>query len=129
MNSPALGSTVICAVTGKSFVIARDGCSFNYATRHSDGAIISDEGVDIAERRELLDRTKPFSCYLSSDGKTVGGWKGNRLGDVLAIRSVNSGRHFTDLNSVIVRDVHGGFWWGRGQRGMHITLRPRKKGV
>ena len=77
--SPPLGSVQTCAETGERFTIARDGCSFNYATTR-EGAIISDKGVDIRERRELLDRSRPFTCYLSSDGRHVTGWKGNILG-------------------------------------------------
>ena len=123
--SPALGSMQLCAETGKPFTIARDGCSYNYATNRQ-GEIISDEGVDIRERRELLDRSKPFTCYVSSDEGRVTGWKGNTLGHVVKrsrIRNPFGGY----LLAISVRDVHGGCWHGRGaEGGMYILLRPLK---
>lgn len=119
-----LGSTVHCHVTGKDFVTARDGCSFNYAWDRF-GNVISDEGVNIAERAELLDRTKPFGCYLSSDGRHVTGWKGNILGHAITW----SGRvgFCRDGCYVKVTDIHGKQWHGKNSgKGMYITLRPTK---
>ena len=124
-----VGETLICSETGKPFVAAHDGCSVNYA-RGTDGRIISDEGVRIINRRELLDRSKPFVCYLSPDGKHVTGWKGDILGDVIQT-SVSSdplsGYRRETLTHVRVKDVYGAFWYGKGSgRGMCITLRALK---
>lgn len=126
---PNIGDTVTCAETGRAFVVARDGCSVNYATTPA-GEILSDIGVDIRERRELLDRSKPFAGYLSSDGKRFTGWKGNILGTVtrstLCRLSRWSSVHGKYIRAVQVRDVHGGMWHGRGSEGICITLRPLK---
>jgi len=125
MHSPTLGTLATCAETGKPFTIARDGCSYNYATNR-DGEIISDEGVNIRERRELSHRSGPFFCYVSTHGDRVTGWKDNTLGQIITksrFRNPFGGY----LLAVTVRDVHGGFWHGRGVgEGMCITLRPSK---
>lgn len=122
-----MGDTLTCTVTGKQFIAARDGISVNYAWG-KDNTIISDEGVDIAERRELLDRTKPFYCYLSSDGKSVTGWKGNVLGRVVMSSESHTGWHGSTLTHVRVVDVHGNKWHGKGSgNGMCITLRASKQ--
>lgn len=126
MQSPAIGSVQTCAETGEQFTIARDGCSFNYATTR-EGAIISDKGVDIRERRELLDRSRPFACYLSSDGKHVTGWKGNILGTVTRESESRTGWHGSTITHIRATDCHGNEWHGKGAgRGMCITLRPCK---
>lgn len=126
---PTIGETVICCETGRAFVIARDGCSYNYAT-DSEGNIFSDEGVAIRERRELLDMSKPFHCYVSTDGRSVTGWKGNKLGDAYNVGTVRLSRwspfHGSSMFSYQVTDVHGGEWYGRGSPGMAITLRASK---
>lgn len=84
-------------------------------------------------RRELLDRSKPFCCYLSSDGKHVTGWKGNILGDVTYSRTIRLTRasftHGSTIQCVRVRDVHGGYWYGRGNAGIAIKLFPNKTKV
>ena len=123
MQRPTIGQSITCAETGKPFTIAVDGCSFNYATSRT-GEILSDEGVDIRERRALLDRSKPFGAYVSSDGRHVTGWKGNVLGTIVRSSQTRSG-FGADMLAVSVRDVHGNYWHGRGGagRGMCITLR------
>lgn len=125
-QSPDLGSTLVCAETGKTFIAARDGCSVNYA--HSPtGEIVSDEGVDIREKRELLDRSQPFTCYLSSDTRHVTGWKGNVLGTVTGYVERRTGFHGSTQAFFRVTDVHGGLWAARGPGpGMYCTLRPIK---
>ena len=121
-----VGQTVTCAETGKQFTIERQGMTFNYAT-DAQGNVYSDEGVDIRERRELLDRSKPFTCYLSSDGKHVTGWKGNILGTVTYESTSRTGFYGSKLTHIRVRDVHGAGWYGKGSgRGMCINLRPMK---
>lgn len=123
------GDVLTCAETGKTFIAARDGITTNYATTES-GEVLSDEGVYIRQRRELLDRSRAFYCYLSGDGRAVTGWKGNKLGDVIASHRVKLTRrsytHGADYSHVTVRDVHGGLWYGRGSPGVAITLRPYK---
>ena len=125
-HSIELGATVNCHVTGKPFITAREGCSLNYAW-DSEGHIISNEGVDISERRELQDRSKPFSCYLSCDGLHVTGWKGNILGNVAWDSVSRTGWHGSSITHVRIIDVHGNKWHGKGSgRGMCITLRASK---
>ena len=121
-----IGQTLTCAETGLQFVGATDGCSTNYA-RNSAGDVFSDEGVNIRERRELLGRSRPFGCYLSSDGRHVTGWKGNILGTVTSETKSRTGFYGSILTHVRVIDVHGNPWHGKGSgRGMYITIRPAK---
>jgi hypothetical protein len=80
MQTINIGDPLTCAETGKQFTAAIDGCSTNYA-RTVAGEVLSDEGVTIREKRELLDRSRPFGCYLSGDGRTVTTWKGVALVD------------------------------------------------
>jgi hypothetical protein len=126
MDSPKVGDVVTCRETGEAFTVERSSCSFNYA-RGRNGEIYSDKGVDIIERRELLDRSKPFGCYVSSDEKHVSGWKGNVLGTIISKSRTPRRWNYPAMISIKVRDVHGGMWRGRGQGGgMCITLRPVK---
>lgn len=126
---PEIGQTVICAETGKRFIVAAEGISFNYATNDT-GEVVSNKGVDIREKRELLDRSRPFTAYLSSDGKQLTGWKGNVLGRVVSSSTVRlaqwSAFHGRTMQAVRVRDCHGGLWYGRGNAGMAINIRPMK---
>lgn len=137
MNAPdiRIGDVLTCAETGKQFFAARDGISVNYA-RDAEGNIYSDEGVDIRERREMLDRSRPFGCYVSSDGKHVTGWKGNVLGDIVRAKRIAlpfgwrcSFTRGTDYNAYTVRDVHGAYWHGKGSPGVCINLHPSKSKV
>ena len=124
MFESLVGKKIICAETGLEFVGAVVGCTTNY-DRDTKGNIFSDQGVNIREKRELLDREKPYFCYLSLDGKTVTGWKGNVLGNVL--RLTVGGGFGGNLHHVLVRDIHGAMWRGRGAgKGMCITLRAIK---
>lgn len=123
---PNIGDTLTCTETGKTFVVAKDGCSYNYA-RGVNGEFFSDEGVDIRERRALLDRTKPFTCYLHRSS-TVTGWKSNVLGYVRWSTQARVGYGHTLMTYVRVEDVHGGRWHGKGRgEGMCITLYPNKE--
>lgn len=122
---PTIGQTVTCAETGKPFIVASVGCTYNYAT-NSAGQVFSGEGVDIRQKRELLDRSKPFYCYVSGDGQRVTGWKGNTLGRIVRSSQTRSG-FGGDMLAITVCDVHGNYWHGRGAgRGICITLRPSK---
>jgi hypothetical protein len=121
-----MGQILTCCETGKQFAAACDGFTYNYA-RDREGNLYSDEGVDIREKREMLDRSKPFCCYLSSDGRTVGGWKGNILGRVTQSSESRTGWRGSRLTHVRVIDVHGNPWHGKGAgSGMCIRLHPSK---
>lgn len=126
METIKVGSIQKCAETGKSFVITSDGFTFNYATC-SNGDILSDEGVDIREKRELLDRSKPFCCYISTNGQNVTGWKGNILGTITRYNESKNGFNRSTIAYIRVTDIHGGKWFGKGAgAGMFIALRPVK---
>ena len=121
-----IGTVLTCSETGKQFVAANVGCSTNYAT-DNEGNFYSDEGVNIRERNALLDRSKPFGCYLSCDGKSVTGWKGNILGTVTLETSSRNGWQGSEITHIRVIDVHGKQWHGKGAgRGMYITIRANK---
>lgn len=123
------GDVLICAETGKQFIAAQEGISTNYAT-NLEGEVFSNEGAYMRGTRELLDRSKPYYCYISSDGKHVTDWKGNILGDVvywnyckLTRQSYTHGKQY---RTITVRDVHGNMWYGRGSPGICVTLRAKK---
>jgi hypothetical protein len=128
MNThPRIGSRVTCAETGLPFVVAREGCSFNYAT-NAKGEILSLDGAYERDKRELLDRSRPYTCYLSSDGRHVTNWIGRILGDVMQETLSKNGFNGSHIVSVRVRDIHGAWWHGRGSgRSMILNLRPMKE--
>lgn len=129
---PVVGDTITCVETGKQFVVQQDGCSFNYAI-DSQGRVFSDEGVDIGEKRMLLDRSRPFTGYISGDGRRLTGWKGNTLGHVISSVTVPlpfglrwSNIHGENWTQYTIRDVHGGLWRGRGSPGIYIRVHAVK---
>lgn len=82
---------------------------------------------------KMLDRSKSFGCYVSSDGKHVTGWKGNILGAVVGSWKIPCafGRswdylHGKNRTHYVIRDLHGNFWHGNSSPGVCITLRPMK---
>lgn len=76
---------------------------------------------------QMLDRTKPFSCYVSGDKKTVSNWPGDKLGDIVSYGEARTGFYGSVQAYFRVRDVHGGLWAGRGPgAGMYCTLRAIK---
>jgi hypothetical protein len=101
-----------------------NACGTGYAI-YGDDTMICYACADARQRAELLDRSGPFSCYVSSDGRTVTTWTGGKLGDVV---SSSLGGGFGDrMLHVRVRDVHGGLWHGKGAgAGMSIRLRAMK---
>lgn len=125
-----IGDVLTCDETGEVFTAAiEDGITTNYAVDDS-GHVFSNAGVDIRERRELLDRSKPFFAYVSSDGNHITGWKGNILATVtghtvckLTRLSYTHGKY---INHYTVRDVHGALWYGKGSPGICIKLRAYK---
>lgn len=86
MTNINIGDILTCCETGKQFTAQRDGCSVNYATDR-DGNIYSDEGVDIREKRALLDRSKPFGCYISGDNAARITWQAAKDADFLLLDS------------------------------------------
>lgn len=119
-----VGDVVTCTETGKSFTVESDGFTYNFA-RNSAGEVFSDEGVNIRELRDIAAHGFPVGCYVSSDGRTVTGWKGNKLGDVVHEWTGRSG--FARVTFYNVRDAAGKMWRGKnGGRGMCITLHPMK---
>lgn len=130
MSADIVGKLAKCAETGEIFTIKSDGFTFNYA-QNDAGEVISDAGVDIRERRELLDHSKPFGAYCNSapagPPSFITGWKGNKLMTVVSARPYRLTRHSYMHGSYIYAiqaiDVHGAKWYGRGNCGMCITMR------
>lgn len=83
--------------------------------------------ADEMQRADMLDRSRPFNCYISGDGKRATTWTGGALGEVVHADYSTNGWHGSRVYSYRVRDVHGNMWHGRnGGAGMCITLRPMK---
>lgn len=82
------------------------------------------------DREALRDRSRPFTGYLSGDGRTFATWAGKPLGAVIESRTVNLPRwspvHGRTVRAVTIRDVHGGLWYGRSSPGVCITIRPKR---
>ena len=130
MTESLIGKSLVCTETGKTFIGESVGFTTNYA-KNGKGEVFSDEGVDIREKRELLDRTKPYYAYVNGDGKLITGWKGNKLAEVYQSWSIAlaGNSHFHSNKSYKffrVRDIHGKCWYGRGSVGLCITLYPYK---
>jgi hypothetical protein len=125
-----IGDKLKCSVTGKEFIAAVEGCSVNYATDREEN-IYSNEGVDISEKKRLLDRAKPFGCYVSSDNKHITGWKGNVLGDIISYTIARLPKwsvwHGEFIYCYTVKDIHGNYWYGRSSPSTAIILRAKKK--
>lgn len=71
-------------------------------------------------------RAERYTAYLSSDGTRITDWPGGVLATVITTRPTF--RHGQGWYAVRARDVHGAIWYGRGQRGMVLTLRRAKAG-
>ena len=83
--------------------------------------------ADKRQVADLLDRSRPFTGYLSSDGKRWTTWTGGTLGTVDRLTVSHTKWYGSSLSHVHVRDVHGNAWFGRGAgNGMCLTLRPCK---
>lgn len=84
--------------------------------------------ADAMQRADMLDRSGPFYCYLSSNGCDVTTWTGGKLGRVHASKQSRSGWNGSLIYRFHVRDVHGQWWQGRGAgEGMCCTLRPMNR--
>ena len=126
-----IGKVLICTETGKEFIGANEGISVNYAT-NDKGEIFSNEGVNIAELRELNDLTKPVFAYVSSNSKHITGWKGNILMNITWQTSCKLSRlSYThsekSYKSFKAKDANGNYWHGRSSAGICITMRAYKK--
>jgi hypothetical protein len=125
-----VGDTLTYSVTGKKFIAEMDGCSFNYA-RSSSGAITSNEGATAEILNILFERSCKVSLYISSDNKRLTDWKGNTVGLITHANQYRLSRmsytHGSKIYAYVIRDIFGGFWYGRGNPGLCITIRPYKK--
>lgn len=102
------------------------GCSGGYALTR-DNRMHCYGCCHVQDVAEMKDRTKPFYCYLSGDGATVSNWPGGELGRVHSLGSSRAGWHGSRIYRFHVRDMHGGWWQGRGAgKGMCCTLRAMK---
>lgn len=110
----------VCDRCGK----ASPGTDSYGANRHGMFCYDCCHALDV---EQLLDRSKPFAGYLSTDGQSVGNWTGRVLGRVARSSTSRTGWHGSTLTHVRVRDVHGALWHGKGAGpGMYILLRPMK---
>ena len=95
-----------------------------------DGREICLACADDMQRADLLDRSKPFTAYLSSDCRAVQTWTGGHLMRVVRTSPVRLTRqswvHGRTITAVRAVDCHGGSWYGRGSGGICINLRPCK---
>lgn len=97
-----------------------------YATRGlCGGDRLCPTCMDTCEREILADpETVRYTCYVSSDGRSITGWRGNVLGVVTHRGAVHpwsrrgEGRYYLRARSTDGRD-----WHGTGAPGMFCTLR------
>jgi hypothetical protein len=120
MNSNA------CSACRAPIIKPENSIGTGYATR-ADGSIICYACADAEQRAELLDRSRPYSAYVSNDAKHVTTWTGGDLGDIYGWAGHRTGFSGSTQYYFRVRDVHGGWWSARGAgKGMYCTLRPMK---
>jgi hypothetical protein len=119
-----------CDDCGNAFPIYPKGhCGGTGYANCSDGKTVCYPCADKRQIAELLDRSRPFVGYLSSNTNRFTTWTGGELGRVVALTEAYSGFHGSRQTIVRVRDVHGALWHGRGAgAGMAIKLRPMKGG-
>ena len=114
-----------CTDCGKAFV----------PTAHTPGYAVLPNGsricyacADERQRADLLDRSKPFTGYLSGDGCRFTTWTGGTLGSVVRHNVSRTAWHGAEMHHVRVVDVHGNAWFGKGAgQGMALTVRPCKR--
>lgn len=122
-----LGQSLTCHKTGKTFISAKDGHTFNYAM-DNDGRVYSDEGCIEIEVERISRHDEPVVSYLSSDSRTVTTWKGHSLMRVIRASSSRTGWHGSRITHVRAVDQFGKCWYGKGGGGgMIITMRPVKR--
>lgn len=75
---------------------------------------------------ELRDKSKPFTAYISSDGKQITNWPGAALMRITAETSGRAG-FGGEMHYWRAVDVHGQHWHGKNSgRGMCVNLRACK---
>jgi hypothetical protein len=98
------------------------------AAKLPDGREICYACADAMQRADLKDRSKPFTGYVSSDGKTITTWTGGELMRVTYKSPVRLTRlsylHGRYIYAIRATDCHGAKWYGRGSPGLAVTLRP-----
>lgn len=110
-----------CATCGK---VAPHSESYGIDAQHGMHCYTCCHARDVAS---LLDRSLPFSAYVSCDGRTVSNWPGGKLADISHYGESRTGWHGSTQAYFRARDVHGQWWHGRGAgKGMYCTLRPMK---
>ena len=116
-----------CHTCGAEFVPS--GCSTGYAIRPDDTRICY-ACADKEQRAELLDRSKPFCAYVSCDGNRITTWTGGELMRITRSHEMRLTRqsftHGKTIRTIRAIDVHGNRWFGRGNPGISIRLRPCK---
>ena len=118
--------TLLCSDCHAAIEPRPNGCGTGYAVLKNRRKIC----YACADKRQvvdLLDRSRPFTGYLSSDGARWTTWTGGTLGNVDRLTVSHTKWYGSSLSHVHVRDVHGNAWFGRGAgNGMCLTLRPCK---
>jgi hypothetical protein len=106
-------------------------CAAGYATLPNGGGRICYPCADKREREELKDNSKPFCAYVSSDGKSITTWTGGELMKITLWWTVRLTRlsftHGRTIRHIQALDCHGKRWWGRGNPGIAIRMRPCKE--
>lgn len=115
-----------CAQCGAVRLFPLGTLGTGYGVQH--GQMFCYECCNAQDVVQLLDRSKPFYCYVASAGDCVTSWPGGVLGRVHSYGESHSGWNNGRIARFHVRDVHGQWWQGRGAgKGMACTLRPMKK--
>jgi hypothetical protein len=79
---------------------------------------------------------KPFGAYLSTDPQSptrlvLTTWTGRKLATVMGTHKIPTGRvsfiHGRTMESFVAVDPEGREWYGRGNAGIHCTVRRRGK--
>lgn len=118
---PAAPYLWVCATCGKASPHTDSYGMDHHGEMHCYGCC---HARDVAE---LLDRTKPFSAYVSCDGRTISNWPGGLLATVTQYSEARTGFNRSTQAYFRAVDVHGGQWYGRGAgKGMYCTLRAMK---
>lgn len=121
----------LCHDCGEVYPTGNPGCGSGYAVCDDGKHLVCYTCADKRQVEGLKDRSKPFSAYVSGDGKRITTWTGGTLMTVTQSWPCQLIRaSFTHSKSsykcIRARDVHGALWYGRGSAGVRINLRPCK---
>lgn len=124
---PEYGTLLKCSITGKEFTAAPVGCMSNFCL-DADGAVISAEGYTIRYRSRVAERAGPVLGYMNSEGTLITTVNGDELARVTSLVPCKHNMLHTDTNyySFRAQAPDNCNWYGRGSRGMAITMRPCK---